>query len=273
MTLRALAISVTTALAFLVPCNGPARADLEDTLRNMLDANVQVNNPGSVSSARRGGFYGGSVYVRGRVMNVSVINFTPPSFSAGCGGIDLFGGSFSMINKEQFVALLRSVAQNAAGYAFHLALKNICEQCSTIIANLQRVIQEMNQFTGNSCQLAKGIVNGGLQALELSDVKGMQTTSMTSGFNDAWEAFWGSLSSTVDQLAATNPDGGRDYDKFEVNVVWEAMRNNGVSGWFTGGDSDLMEALMTLTGTVVLSGPVDDASGNPIKLTTKNDII
>jgi conjugative transfer pilus assembly protein TraH len=223
MTIRNLVLGIATALVCSLSATAPVRADLEDTLRDMLDANVQVNNPGSISSARRGGFYGGSIYVRGRVMNVSVINFTPPSFSAGCGGIDLFGGSFSMINKEQFVALLRSVAQNAAGYAFHLALKNICEQCSTIIANLQRVIQEMNQFTGNSCQLAKGIVNGGLQALELSDVKGMQTTSMTSGFNDAWDAFWGSLSSTVDQLASTNADGSRDYDKFEVNVVWEAM--------------------------------------------------
>jgi conjugative transfer pilus assembly protein TraH len=268
MTIRNLVLGIATALVCSLSATAPVRADLEDTLRDMLDANVQVNNPGSISSARRGGFYGGSIYVRGRVMNVSVINFTPPSFSAGCGGIDLFGGSFSMINKEQFVALLRSVAQNAAGYAFHLALKNICEQCSTIIANLQRVIQEMNQFTGNSCQLAKGIVNGGLQALELSDVKGMQTTSMTSGFNDAWDAFWGSLSSTVDQLASTNADGSRDYDKFEVNVVWEAMRNNGVSGWFADGDSELMEALMTLTGTVVLSGPVDDDSGNPSRNVT-----
>ncbi len=263
MKWRQIALGLTTAMTLSFAGHTPANADLEDTLSGMLGANVQVNSAGTIETARRGGFYGGSIYVRGRVMNVNVINFTPPSFAAGCGGIDIFGGSFSMINKEQFVALLRSIAQNAAGYAFHLALKNICEQCSTIIAGLQRAVQEMNQFTGNSCQLAKGIVNSGLDALELSDIKGIQGETIQSGFQSAFDAFWGSLSSTVDSLTATNPDGSTDYDKFEVNVVWDGMRKNGVSGWFTSGDTALMEALMTLTGTIVLAGPVDDANGNP----------
>lgn len=263
MKWRQVALGLTTAITLSFAGNTPAKADLEDTLSGMLGANVQVNSAGTIETARRGGFYGGSIYVRGRVMNVNVINFTPPSFAAGCGGIDTFGGSFSMINKEQFVALLRSIAQNAAGYAFHLALKNICEQCSTIIAGLQRAVQEMNQFTGNSCQLAKGIVNSGLDALELSDIKGIQGETIQSGFQSAFDAFWGSLSSTVDSLTATNPDGSSDYDKFEVNVVWDGISKNGVSGWFTAGDTALMEALMTLTGTIVLAGPVDDANGNP----------
>lgn len=267
MRLKNYILGGSLALACL-SASEPANADLQDTLENMLGANVQVNNGGAVSSSRRGGFYGGSVYIRGRVMDVNVINFTPPSFSSGCGGIDIFGGSFSMINKEQFVALLRSIAQNAAGYAFHLALKNICEQCSTIIANLQRVIQELNQLTSNSCQLAKGVVNSGLAALELSDTKGMQETSVASGFNDAFDAFWGSLTSTVGSLDATNSDGSRDYDKFETNVVWEGMRTSGVSGWFSAGDTELMEALMTLTGTIVLSGPVNDSNGDPSRNVT-----
>ena len=267
MRLRKYALTGSLVLAFLTTPE-PAKADLQSTLEDMLGANVQVNSGGMIGSSRRGGFYGGSVYIRGRVMDVNVINFTPPSFASGCGGIDIFGGSFSMINKEQFVALLRSVAQNASGYAFHLALKNICEQCSTIIANLQRVIQDTNQLTANSCQLAKGIVNSGINALELSDVKGMQESSIDSGFNDAFDAFWGSLSSTIGSLDATNSDGSRDYDKFETNVVWQGMKTSGVSGWFTDGDTQLMEALMTLTGTVVLSGPVNDSNGEPSRSIT-----
>ena len=267
MRLRKYALIGSLVLAFLTAPE-PAKADLQSTLEDMLGANVQVNSGGLIGSSRRGGFYGGSVYIRGRVMDVNVINFTPPSFASGCGGIDIFGGSFSMINKEQFVALLRSVAQNASGYAFHLALKNICEQCSTIIANLQRVIQDTNQLTSNSCQLAKGIVNSGINALELSDVKGMQESSIDSGFNDAFDAFWGSLSSTIGSLDATNSDGSRDYDKFETNVVWQGMKTSGVSGWFNDGDTQLMEALMTLTGTVVISGPVNDSNGEPSRSIT-----
>lgn len=207
ITRQALAMLTVAGLALSAPA--PGFADLNGELDNMLGVNVQVNSGGRISTARRGGFYGGSVYVRGKVMNVSVLNFTPPSFAAGCGGVDLFGGSFSMINAEQFVSLLRSIAQNAAGYAFHLALKNICEQCSTIISSLQRAVQEMNQFTGNSCQLAKGIVNSGVQALELSDVKGMQGQTIQEGWNDAFDAFWGDLSSSISSLTAEGPGDHR----------------------------------------------------------------
>lgn len=256
------AAAIAAALALGSP--GAARADLEGQLKKMLDVNVQVNSAGVISSSRRGGFYGGSVYVRGKVMNVSILNFTPPSFAAGCGGVDLFGGSFSMINAQQFVQLLRSIAQNAAGYAFHLALKNICEQCSTIISGLQRSIQEMNQFTGNSCQLAKGIVNSGVQALELSDVKGMQGKSLQEGFGDAFESFWGSLQTSIDALDAVGSNGKSPYEEaYELNVVWKAMKDHNMSGWFALGDKQLMEALMTLTGTVILTGPVKDAKGDP----------
>lgn len=247
-----------------------AHADLESALESMLGANVQVNSGAVLTTSRRGGIYGGSVYVRGKVMNVNVLNFTPPSFASGCGGMDIFAGSFSMINAEQFVTLLRSIAQNAVGYAFHLALKNICEQCSTIVAGLQRAVQEMNQFTGNSCQLAKGVVNSGIQALQLSDVKGMQGDTIQAGFNDAFEAFWGDLSSSIDAINTVGSDGKNTYkDKYEVNVVWSAMQASSMAGWFgPAGDADLLEALMSLTGTIVLTGPVDDADGNPSRNVT-----
>lgn len=248
----------------------PARADLEDTLQHMLGANVQVNSAGGVSTLRRGGFYGGSVYIRGRVMSVDVINFTPPSFASGCGGIDIFGGSFSMINADQFVALLRAIAQNAAGYAFQLALKNICEQCATIVAGLQQAVQAMNEFTGNSCQLAQGVVNGGGKALGLLDTKDMQGTTIQQGFADAFEGFWGSLTDTFSHLTAAGPGGSSTYeDKYVVNVVWNAMTHGAVDGWFpAGGDNDLLEAIMSMTGTIIVTGPVDDENGNPSRRVT-----
>lgn len=255
-------LSAILAVSLTLPSQ--SNAGLEEALENMLGANVQVNSGGPISSARRGGFYGGSVYIRGRVMNVNVLNFTPPSFSSGCGGIDIFAGSFSMINKEQFIALLRSIAQNAAGYAFQLALKNICEQCATIMAQLQKAIQAMNEFSGNSCQLAQGIVNQGIKALELGDVKGMQGDTIVDGFQSAFDAFWGDFQSTMDHLTATNSSGEAEYDKYEVNIVWSAMKDSAMSSWFSaGGGNDLLEALMSLTGTIVVKGPVDDANGNP----------
>lgn len=71
------ALAASTALALAMP--NPVMADLNGELENMLGVNVQVNSAGTISTARRGGFYGGSVYVRGKVMNVNVLNFTPPA--------------------------------------------------------------------------------------------------------------------------------------------------------------------------------------------------
>lgn len=71
MKIRRKFLAAAMAATIALQSAGPASADLESSLSNMLGANVQVNSPGSVQTARRGGFYGGSIYVRGRVMNVT----------------------------------------------------------------------------------------------------------------------------------------------------------------------------------------------------------
>ena len=255
------AMAVVTCVSLALGPN-PAGADLSSALGDMLSVNIHVNDGGPVATQKRGGFYGGSVYVRGKITDVAVVNFTPPSFASNCGGIDLFGGSFSMINAQQFVQLLRNIAQNAAAYAFELALKNICEQCATIVSGLQKSIQAMNEFTGNSCQLAQGIVNSGIDALELKDVKGMQGTSMTKGWNDSWGAFWGGLQQSVTALNV-NVGGVNVYqDKYSVNVTWKAIQDLNAK-FVLPSNTEVRQSMMTLVGTVILEGPANDADGNP----------
>jgi predicted DsbA family dithiol-disulfide isomerase len=77
----------------------------------------------------------------------------------------LFGGSFSFINFNQFVQLMRNVAGNAAGYAFQLAVGAMCPWCASVMTDLQKKIQEMNQMFSNSCRLAQGLVNDTVKAL------------------------------------------------------------------------------------------------------------
>lgn len=241
----------------------PASADLSTSLGNMLGNNIQVNSGGDVTTFNRGGFYGGSVYIRGQVTDINVLNFTPPSFASGCGGIDLFGGSFSMIDAAQFVALLRAIAQNAAAYAFQLALKNICEQCATIVAGLQKGIQAMNEFTGNSCQMAQGIVNDSVKALTSSDAKGMSEASITQGWSDAWEGFWENFDTVTTALDTTV--GGRNIyeEKFVTNVTWQALETDFSSNFSTTVGLGIRQALMSMVGTIVIDGPINDDEGNP----------
>ena len=76
------------------------------------------------------------------------------------GGIDLFGGSFSFINKAQFVALLQNIGANAVGYAFKLALQSISPDIDKLLTELQDQINKINTMNINSCEAAQSLVNG-----------------------------------------------------------------------------------------------------------------
>nr|QTX14752.1 Pilus assembly protein [Klebsiella pneumoniae] len=51
-------------------------------------------------------------------MNTNLVNVSFPKASVGCNGIDIFLGSFSMINGDQLVQIGRGIAQGSAVYAF-----------------------------------------------------------------------------------------------------------------------------------------------------------
>ncbi|WP_220186522.1 conjugal transfer protein TraH [Oligella urethralis] len=92
----------------------------------------------------------------------------------------------SFVNADQFVQLLRSVAANAKGYAFQLALSAMCEKCSQHMETLQKKIQQLNEYFGNSCQMAQGVVNDTLAAF---GKKGQTEASMLSSLKGAGDVF------------------------------------------------------------------------------------
>lgn len=139
-------------------------ASLQQEMNSLFGRMTTVTHPGVYNSQRRGMITGGSVVSRSPIVQENLVSFVPPSFEAGCGGIDMYAGSLSFVNADQFVQVLRAVAANARGYAFQLALSAMCEKCSQQMETLQKKIQQLNQYFGNSCQLAQGIVNDTLSA-------------------------------------------------------------------------------------------------------------
>ena len=87
-----------TATLFVVSIS--ARADLGDALESMYM--VTGNEPSVYQSQRRLGFDAGYLRFRAPINTYNIVNFSPPRIDAGCGGLDLYGGSFSFINAEQF---------------------------------------------------------------------------------------------------------------------------------------------------------------------------
>ncbi|WP_205528229.1 conjugal transfer protein TraH, partial [Klebsiella pneumoniae] len=139
-----LALSVAASL-FIAPTGAIAANGLQSQMDKLFNEMSNTTPPGVYESQRRGVLAGGRFTAKTRIFDENLVSFAPPSWKAGCGGVDLFGGSLSFINADQIVQLLRAVAANAKGYAFQLALDNVFPDGAKWIENFQKKVQALNQ--------------------------------------------------------------------------------------------------------------------------------
>ncbi|MDX8402225.1 MAG: conjugal transfer protein TraH, partial [Mariprofundaceae bacterium] len=161
-----------------------ASAGIVQDMRNFYNGLGASSNitPGGVYQGQAGGYFtGGGMFVRTPQRSYQLLSVTPPSISAGCGGIDLYLGGFSFINKAQFTQMLRNIGNNAVGYAFNLALQTFAPQIYSTMQDLQKVIQKINQASINSCHAAQTAVNGLVGVLTENSAKGCQAIAMARG--------------------------------------------------------------------------------------------
>jgi hypothetical protein len=207
----------------------PGRSASASRWTSLFNTLLNHTAPTAHLGQRRGVVTGGSLNARNRIMNESLWHFVPPSFSAGCGGIDLFAGSFSFISAEQFQNLLRAIAANAAGYAFEVALGAMCKECLETMETLQKKIQALNQGFANSCQLAKGLVNDVADAFDVKHKDNTSLWGMVKGLGDVFETR--SATTGVDPIAQvkTRPAGGEDPARRQPGVAGaETPRGGGL---------------------------------------------
>ena len=239
----------------------PCQAGLQQEMDSMFGAMTNVTNPTANIGQRRGVLSGGSVVTRNRIMNTNPIAMVPPSFGAGCGGIDLYGGSFSFVNQNQFMTLMRSIASNAGGYAFQLAINAMCPDCGNVMTDLQKKIQQMNQMFSNSCQLAQGIVNDGVSAIDAQNKSRMSNASLSRGVSDVFGSWTGSgpQGDPVQQVANNAPQVLQS--SIQGNLVWRALNQSHAANWFAFGGNDLLESIMSVTGSIIVQAPVTAPDG------------
>lgn len=261
LLLTAFAIFSTSATAPAL--SGGLQSELNELFGNMSN----YTQPGVYESTRRGVLAGGGAQIRSRRMNIQLIAFEPPNIKAGCGGIDIFLGSFSYINLDQFISFLRAIAANAAGYAFQMALKVSCTICSNVMDAMQQIAQLMNNMNMSSCQLAQGIVEDSFDALQGKNDFKRTMDNITQGFSkDTVDDKGGS---TQGQEKAYNSNPQKYAEEHLGNILWKAMTKRDVNAWFGLGprDTTIRETLMSISGTVVLEKPKEGV--NPLVFPTK----
>ena len=261
--LRKQVTALVTAFAFTSTAHAMTMQELFDS----VNAQGNVSNPAVLQGQTMNLYTGGSLFMRMPKRTYQLATVTPPSWNAGCGGIDLFAGGFSYINKEQFVAMLRNIGSNALGYGFKLAIQNLCPTCDNVMQALQATAQAANRLNMDSCEAAKGVVNA---AVPDTWTRGKQNaaknfgvdTNLFENITDAWTSVMNNESranQTVNAAASARPEA---KDALPTgNVVWKALKKlDGIS------DEQRM-ILMSMIGSMIF--PTGDIPKSPIPLLRK----
>lgn len=268
-----------TLSAALVMCAGlfvvvpAANADsINDQLNNMFGSMSNTTNPGDYRSVTREGYTGGGFTLRNKLRSLTPVNIQMPSAAGGCGGIDLFGGSFSFINADEFVQMLRNIAANAAGLAFQLALNAMDAVLDNAISRMQAVVQQMNDLTANSCQLAKGLLVDTASAFGEEAKAAVSSQLSSTGLTDQFTAFMSEKNGKKSSVAQKEESGKREACKDYGNLMWCLLNNGEFSNQFVGSQQQQKEFIMSLTGTYIVPKDIstDDTGaligGSPHKI-------
>ena len=242
-----------------------ARADVGQQMNSFFqDAGGAANVTGPTAfQGQSAGYYSlGNVWTRFPQKSVSPFNLQLPSARAGCGGIDLFSGSFSFINAAEIVAMLKATANNALGFAFKLAIDSVSPEIGKVMDEFSQKAQLLNQMNISSCETAQALVGGIWPQMDSTRSTICEAVGNSQGVFSDWAAARQGCNNggQRDGTIAGNTDPAmKDQLVGEPhNYTWEALKKSQKFGAF---DQSFSEYIMTLVGTIVTTPPKDGQKG------------
>ncbi|MCD9475877.1 hypothetical protein GLP21_12450 [Photobacterium carnosum] len=255
------AISIGLACCITITTTSTAYADnfLEDVFSQM----TTVSAPGhSFETQKRNGYAFGMTSLRFHLHEPELIQFTPPSMNVGCGGLDMFGGSFSLIKREELVQVARNVASGAAVYAFNLAIQSICPSCAQIMQGVSKLVSDMNRLAKASCQdVSKVLMEQPFSqniSKNIRDAAGIEGwASNHTSWADQLLPQEGSFLDMLSDNSVRQPDGSsKPNDRgMTGNLIFNLFDAAKIKNWrFVGfkNDSEVKELIMSLVGVRIV---------------------
>lgn len=287
---RTAAVAMSLGAASMIPA-GMARADVAGQMNDFFqDAGGAANVTGpSAYQGQTAGYYSmGNVWSRFPQKSVQPFNLQMPKVSAGCGGIDLFTGSFSFINGAEMVAMLKATANNALGFAFQLAIDSVSPEIGKVMDSMANKAQQMNQMNISSCEAAQGLVGSVWPKMAGARSTVCAAVGNSQGKFSDWARSRQGCGAGGEQDATlegnTDPTMADKIPGAPRNYTWDAIKKSNKFG----SDKEFSEFLMTLVGTIVINpkaaegkivgfvGPAEDAvvtalldgpgTGTPVKI-------
>lgn len=250
---------IFSLFAVLLFTTAPAWADFNQQMNKMFGSMTNVTSPQSYMDQSRGVISGGRLTVKNKIVSNQLISFDPMRIDSGCGGIDWFGGSMSFISADEFVQSIRAIGSNAAGYAFKLALSNICPSCAAIMEDLRKAAHAINSIAGDSCQTGQFLVDAIADKTSFSMGDGIenvagQVQQKTGKVADAAQGWLNKYNQSRSSFNDLSPD---ERAKLEGNIAWIVINQLGSNGGkmlasYESSSRQMAEAIMSLTGTIIV---------------------
>ena len=199
---------------------------------------------GSFESQTANHWVGGSYYKRIPAKNLTMLNFDTPSINAGCGGIDIHGGSFSAVRSKELVNLAKNVVKQAPYFAVQLGLKTISPQIESLTSELLSMSRMFNSMNISSCNAAASLVEGMANKLSAAQYRSCETRYKAKGadYNAAREAC--QSSSKREEIEQEGVKNNSSLLPSEYNLVWHSLVKSGVS-------EDEAKIIMSVSGTII----------------------
>jgi len=128
------------------------------------------------------GWSGGDMRLRfGTTQTIKMpINIQAPKLSVGCGGIDAELGGFAYL-KDSLVQMFQNITSAAPAFAFQLAFKTLCSQCSATLSELKTIADQINNMSMDTCTASSNMVNTALGFIQ-SDGETDNTNQKSQGY-------------------------------------------------------------------------------------------
>ena len=246
------------ALAVASLASAPVQANVGSELNNFFDdmgAAANVTGPVAYQGQSAGYYSGGNIWTRFPQKNVNPVNLQLPGVKAGCGGIDVFSGSFSFINTDEIVAMMKATANNALGFAFQLAIKSISPQIAATIEEMAQKVQQMNQFNMNSCEVAQNLVGGLWGKSDRMSSEICKSVGNSQGLFSDWAKSRHECGTGGQRASTIGRNSDPNIPAESYNFTWEMLKQS-----YPSFSVEFREYLMTFVGTVIFYQD-GDASG------------
>lgn len=256
---------ITKAVALILIWNTISTAPIAYAGDLNSEVNSMFNNLGSIGNYSEPGAFkgqtfntyaGGNLYLRSPARTYQLAGVQFPTSKGGCGGIDLFGGSFSHISAVEFKNMLKNITAALPGIAFQLALEAVSPMLGGLTKWAKGLETWINNSRINSCETATALVSSAAEAVGYDSQRGCAKLAMTMGLESDIDAAMrrcatDGASILANARSSTDPNI-RELAPFVGNITWKALKT--VDSF----DDSSRELVMSIIGTFIFYPEADN---------------